>query len=628
MLSASSRDRNKLRVPLALTALAVLASAATIVPATAAQASSVTDTWNEAAYRGHVEVVRGRDGSSDASVLTGTVFVDDDRDSVSDRNERGLAGVLVSNGRDVVTTDSRGRYRLPVYDNMTVFVTQPSGYQVPVDESNVAQFHYNHLPEGSPALRYGGIAPTGPLPAAVNFPLVRSHLTKSSEQHCVIAGDLQTYDKEEVEYARKGAIGDLSRRDDYRGCGTLFIGDVVGDDLSLYPDVKGLTSLTNGPARFLPGNHDLDFDARSAEHSFDTFRAQLAPAYYSYDVGDVHVVALNTVRYPCTPEVDNADGRRPQCNNPQTRPAYTGRLDDNQLAWLERDLAKVDRRKLVVVAGHIGLLNFADESSPIHQVAQVGQVYDLLKGRKAVAVAGHSHSIENMRTGDLVKGWRDVYGVERLPFPHITAGAIAGDWYSGALTADGYPVAVGRDGGRPGVLTLDVKGSSFQERYTVTGESDRVQTQLGVNSPTYRRWYAERDAWNDTREGTAPELGDPNVVDRADLAGRTWLTTNFWMGATGSTVSVRLDGDRPRPAVRTQPLRGEAQLAGPEWSDPHAVAQQLVNGGSVADRAMHLWRFELPADLAEGRHRAVVTATDSYGRQFTDTLHFRVVEQR
>ncbi|GLW13076.1 hypothetical protein Misp01_82040 [Microtetraspora sp. NBRC 13810] len=627
MLS-SLAERSKLRVALAFTALAVAGSAATIIPAPGAMASPVPASSNQAAYRGQVEVVRAVDGPADSSILTGKVFVDRDRDSVSDPQERGLAGVVVSNGRDVVTTDSRGRYRLPAYDNMTVFITQPSGYQVPVDASNVAQFHYNHLPEGSPPLRYGGIAPTGPLPAAVNFPLTESRLTQFQEQHCVIAGDLQTYDRTEVEYARKGAINDLAARRDYQGCGTLFIGDVVGDDLSLYPDVKGLTGLTNSPARFLPGNHDLDFDAETAEHSFDTFRAQLAPAYYSYDVGNVHVVALNTVRYPCTPDVDNADGLRPGCNDPANRPTYNGRLGDDQLKWLERDLAKVHRSKLVVVASHIGLLNFADEGSPIHQVDQVREVYDLLKGRKAVAVAGHSHSIENMRTGDLVKGWRDLFGIEGLPFPHITAGAIAGDWYSGALTEEGYPISVGRDGGRPGVLTLDIKGSSFKERYTVTGQSDRVQTQLGINSPTYREWYVARQAWNQNREGTAPELGDPTVVDREDLTGRTWLTTNFWMGATGSTVKVRIDGDRTRPATRTQQLRGEDQLVGPEWSDPHAAAQQLVNGGSLADRAMHLWRFELPADLDTGTHRAEITATDSHGRQFTDVLRFRVVEQR
>ncbi|TDD15697.1 calcineurin-like phosphoesterase C-terminal domain-containing protein [Nonomuraea diastatica] len=626
MLS-SSREGIKLRVALALTSL-VAGSAAAIAPASGAAASPLTGAWNKTAYRGHVEVVRTQDGPADPSVLTGTVFVDHDRDSVHDRNERGLRGVVVSNGRDVVTTDSRGRYRLPAYDNMTVFITQPAGHQVPVDESNVAQFHYNHLPEGSPALRYGGIAPTGPLPDAVNFPVVRSGPTKAREQHCVIAGDLQPYNKTEVGYARKGAMADLAKRHDYQGCGTLFIGDVVGDDLSLYPDVKELTSLINGPARFLPGNHDLDFDAGTAEHAFDTFRAQLAPAYYSYDVGDVHVVALNTVRYPCTPDVDNADGLRPQCDTPADRPAYNGRLSDDQLTWLERDLAKVDRGKLIVVASHISLLNWADEGSPIHNVDQVRKVHELLDGRKAVAVSGHSHSIENMKTGDLAKGWRDLFGVEGLPFPHITAGAISGDWYSGELTDEGYPVAVGRDGGMPGLLTLDVRGSSFKERYTVTGKSDEVQTQLGLNSPAYREWYVARQAWNEDQQGEAPELGDPNVVDREDLAGHTWLTTNFWMGSTGSTVKVKIDDGQEGEAIRTQELRGEDQLIGPEWSDPHAAAQQLLGDASIADRSMHLWRFELPADLAEGEHSATVTATDSYGRTFTDTLRFTVVEQR
>ncbi|MET1155918.1 hypothetical protein [Arthrobacter sp.] len=31
-----------------------------------------------------------------------------------------------------MTTDTHGRYRLPAFDNMTVFVAQPRGYQVPV----------------------------------------------------------------------------------------------------------------------------------------------------------------------------------------------------------------------------------------------------------------------------------------------------------------------------------------------------------------------------------------------------------------------------------------------------------------------------------------------------------------
>ncbi|MFB8768402.1 calcineurin-like phosphoesterase family protein [Nocardiopsis alba] len=608
-------------------ALAVtLAGSVTTVLAPAAAAP--TKDSEESVYRGQVEVVRDADGPTDDSTLTGRVFVDENRDGTGDEDETGLADVMVTNGRDVTLTDDEGRYSLPVFDNMTVSITQPAGYQVPLDEYNIPQFHYNHLPEGSPDLRYGGIEPTGPLPAELNFPVVESEETAKAEQNCVIAGDLQTYDEEEIEYARAGAIKDLSERDDYAGCGTLFVGDVVGDDLSLYPAIKELVGETNGPARFLPGNHDLDFDAPSAEHSFDTFRAQLAPAYYSYDVGDVHVIALNTVDYPCVAADDSPEGIEDHCSDPEGSPSYNGRIGDDQLAWLESDLENVDPDKLVVVAGHIALLNYADEGSAVHQVDQVARVHELLEGREAVSVAGHSHSIENMRTGDDVEGWRDLFGIEGLPFPHITVGAISGDWYSGEVGEEGYPTAIGRDGGRPGVVTLDIEGSDFQERYTVTGESDDVQTQLGINSPTYRTWFDERREWNDDPVGEAPELDAPLVLDRDDLADGSWLTTNFFLGSTGSTVEVAIDGGPVEEAVRTQRMEGEAVNVGVEYSDPYAVAQQLVHGGSLADRTMHLWRFDLDEDLDLGEHTAEVTATDSYGRAFTDTLVFEVVDER
>src|SRR5690606_18121171 len=289
------RARRSFRAALAVSMAAAVAGSMTVVAAPAS--AEPAESGGEGVYRGEVEVVRTPEGAANDSVLTGKVFVDADRDSSSDGDE-GLAGVMVTNGRDVVRTDKKGRYRLPAFDNMTVSITQPSGYQVPLDEYNIPQFHYNHLPKGSPELRYGGIEPTGPLPSAVNFPLVESEETADEAQNCVIAGDLQTTDRQEIEYARAGAIKDLSERDDYAGCGALFGGDIANAYLSLCPDIKELLSEVNGPVRLLPGNHDLDYDAPSAEHSFDTFRAQLAPEYYSYDVGNVHVVALNTVDYP------------------------------------------------------------------------------------------------------------------------------------------------------------------------------------------------------------------------------------------------------------------------------------------------------------------------------------------
>ncbi len=591
--------------PLALTAgtLALIFGGVALSPAaTAAPENAPADTgWSAGAYRGSVEVVEGPD--ADQETIDGSVFDDQNKNSVQDNGERGLGGVTVSNGRDVVTTDSQGRYELPAFENMTVFATQPRGYQVPVDENNVTQFYYHHLPEGSPELEHGGIAPTGPLPDAVNFPLAKSSLTQSPEQHCLIGGDIQTYTEEQVPFARAGAFADLAERNDYAGCGALFIGDVVGDDPGLYQQTRELTSMLNGPARFLPGNHDLDFDAASSEHSFDSFRANVGPDYYSYDAGKTHVVALNTVEY-------------------KSGTPYNGALDERQLEWLRNDIAQVPENKLIVLAAHIPLLDYADQGSSKHQVDQVKEIYKILEGREVVALGGHTHSIENLREGDSLAGWSDVFGVDGLPFTHITAGAISGDWYSGRMLPEGYPLAVQRDGGLPGVLTLDIKNTEVKERFTVRGEDDSLQMALGLNTPRYRGWYAE----NVDNKGSAPEFTDPLTVSQEELANKTWLTTNFWMGSTGSTVDVKIDGGDTAEAVRTQQVQGEGQLVGAEWSDPTAVQEQLVHGGSLADRMMHLWRLELPADLAVGEHTAEVTATDVHGREFTETLTFQVTQ--
>lgn len=583
---------------------AVLTAGSLSGPAFATNTADEVSDWDQNAYRGSVEVVDAEDGAEAPDTISGIVFDDADQSSSHGDSESGVEGVTVSNGRDVTTTDADGRYELPVYENMTVFVTQPQGYQVPVDEQNVAQFHYHHLPEGSPDLEYGGIDPTGPLPAELNFPLSQDDSAAAAQQECAIGGDIQTYTEEEVDFARAGAFADLAQRSGYETCGALFVGDNVGDDPSLFPQVRGLTEMINGPARFLPGNHDPDMDATEQEHAFDSYRNHLGPEYYSYDVGDAHFVALNNVEYPFEGDT-----------------SYDGAIDDDQMEWLRQDIAQVPEDKLIVLSAHIPLLGFADQSSTQHQTEEVNEIYELLEGREAISLAGHVHAIENMREGDSLAAWEETYGVEELPFTHITAGAISGDWYSGEMLEDGYPTAVQRDGSYPGVLTLDIDGNQVSEYFTRTGDDGSHQMNLGLNTPAYRDWFDE----NSDNAGEADEFAAPDQVETDEL-GETWLTTNFFMGATGSTVEVAIDGQDPVEAERTQAMQGEEQLVGAEYSDPVATQQQLVHGGSIADRSSHIWRLPVPEDLEEGEHSAEVTATDVHGREHTQSLTFHVGE--
>ncbi|MEG2713770.1 MAG: calcineurin-like phosphoesterase family protein [Glutamicibacter sp.] len=600
--------------PLHLTAgsLVAIAASTAFIGATpeleAVPAAKSAADWSSSAYRGSVEVIpagTGRSGTAQET-LDGVVFEDRNKNSTQDANEPGLPNVTVSNGRDVVATDGQGRYELPAYNNMTAFVTQPRGFQVPVDDDNVAQFFYTHLPEGSPDLKYDGIAPTGPLPEAVNFPLVASSATQSPEQSCVIGADVQTYTQQEVEYAREGAFADLAARTDYTGCGALFIGDLVGDDLTFFHQTRELSSMLNGPARFLPGNHDIDYDSLDGQHEYDSFRAQFGPEYYSYDTGKTHVIALSTIDYPTAVPAKKSD--------------YTYDLGKRQLQWLRADLAEVPKNKAIVLAGHSPLLEFfySDE----HSTKQVREIYELLEGREVVSLGGHTHMSENLRAGDLMDGWRDEVGEAGLPFTHLTVPAISGQWYDGRVTGNGYPTSIQRDGTPPGVLTLDIKNTRITERFTVTGGDASKQMSLGLNTPAYRQWYEEN---LEKERGTVPALDDPLAVSRQGLAEDTWLTTNFWMGSTGSAVEVSIDGQDPVAAERTQKMAGERPLSGAEYSDPAAIAEQFVHGGGFAEKTSHLWRLELPDDLSVGAHTATVTATDVHGRSFTEELDFTVI---
>lgn len=230
--------------------------------------------------------------------VTGRVFHDRNADGVWQLpRERGIKGVRVSNGREVVVTGRDGTYELPARDDMTVFVTKPANYAVPTDEDLVPQMAYQHKPAGSPGeFRFGGLAPTGPLPEAINFPMVPTKVT--DEFSCIGIGDTQAYSGTEVGYVRDSVVTDLLGEDLSDTECMLLLGDVMGDDLGLLPRFKDMMATTGLPQYYMHGNHDYDFDATSDADSADTWRREYGAPYYSFDIGQVHFVVLDNVIYP------------------------------------------------------------------------------------------------------------------------------------------------------------------------------------------------------------------------------------------------------------------------------------------------------------------------------------------
>lgn len=615
-------------------------------------------------YVAGIDVQRGETAPEQA---TGTVFHDLSRDGIRQQDEPGVVGVVVTNGRDVTVTDADGHYALPAFDNMTVMVHKPAAWTLPVNAQGVPQFSYTHKPQGTPEpLRYGGLAPTGPLPEAINFPMIRTGL--EDRFACVMMGDIQTYSNTEMGYVRDSILADLAMRDlsDFR-C-AIMLGDVVGDDLGLLPRVMDLFSVLELPQYYIHGNHDLDFDAISDAQSADTWRQIYGPAYYSFEIGNAVFVALDNVIYPCGPQ-DADRGGRDACADPD-RKTYNGRVSDDQMAWLKGILAEVPQDKLVVLMHHIPLVSFAHRDSGRHQTDNAREIHALVTGRPAVSFSGHTHTFEYLAAGEWYQGWDAQVGVTRLPFDHIVGGAPSGNWFMGDFSFDGTPMPFAKDGTPPGYMVVAFDGSDFVVNFHAAGQPTDRAMALSFNTPAFRDWFETLTAWQRDQGPAADavpplslhDLPDGKLHTPVELAKGVWLTANFWAGDRRSRVTARI-GDGPAiEMTRTQDGEGEAARAGAEWADPFAVQRQMTIGrhairsGSgdaraqgfevwtgtrfgpvppqaqlpwmVADSSSHLWRMRLPEDLPEGPHVITVTATDRHGREFRDRIVFEIHAER
>ncbi|MEE2733248.1 MAG: calcineurin-like phosphoesterase family protein [Pseudomonadota bacterium] len=618
-------------------------------------------------YEGQVHVVPSQSGAATLDYVEGRVFEDRNFNSEPDRRERGIAGVMVSNGYDVVMTDSKGYYRLPAQirglDNFTVFVTQPATHRVPTDRDNIPQNYYHHIPEGSPGLRFGGLPASGPQPSAINFPMIRGQYKKQFK--IAVSGDPQPYSNNEVSYVRDALANELAARDDLELL--LVEGDVIGDDLGLYPRMKQILSAAGVPVLAVPGNHDLDFDATTDANSLDTFKREFGPAYYSYDIGDVHFVVLDNMRYPCTPEVDNADGRHGFCDNPATAPRYNGIIDQGQMEWLANDLALVPRHKLIVLNMHIPLVSFVDMTSTQHQTDNTQWLYDLLGDRPAIALSGHTHTLENFRKGEYFGGWNSALGLGATPIPQIITGATSGSWWTGDLDEYNLPMSIQRLGAPRGYLIFEFFGSDYASTFKAANKPADEQMSVDFLSPTFLSWFQAMKDWYDLPADSRPEtpavnihdLPDTSILTLADLQQGTQLVMNIWNGSRDSKVWVQIDDRRPVTVQRTQQGEGEDKVVS---LDPFALKKQMyvfryaAKSESGNERTQgfelfrgshygtadpqplpasrwtqssnHIWAFDMPLDLAPGIHVAKVTTVDAYGNRYETTKTFEVAEER
>ena len=499
------------------------------------------------------------------SNITGYVYNDANKNSRFDQNENGIAGVAVSNGVDVVLTGNDGKYTLPISNGQIIFVIKPAGYNVPLNEHNQPQFFYIHKPNGSPKLRYKGSDPTGPLPRSLDLALIPS--ADEKDFTALIFGDPQPYTIEEVNYFARGIVAEVKGIKNVAF--GISLGDIVGDDLDLFPPYIKAVGQVGIPWYNVLGNHDLNFDAKTDELANSTFEKHFGPANYAFVYGDAHFIVLDDVLYP-----DPRDGR-----------GYWGGYRKDQLDFLENYLKHVPKDKLLVVSFHIPLLH---QNEDVFRNADRQRLFDLLKDfPNTLSMSAHTHLQRHNFYGKK-EGWH-----QEKPHHEYNAGTTSGDWYSGEFTAAGVPDSTMRDGTPRGYAFLHIKGNKYTIDYKVAEKPKEFQI----------------------------KLFHPKVVaaGRGTSAG---IFANFFMGYKTDKVEYRVGNGEWRQMTYTEQVDPSYVWSLYKWD----ISDILLTGRrpSNAVNSTHLWRGAIPADLSLGEHTIEVRATDMFGRTFSQTGSLRV----
>jgi hypothetical protein len=345
-------------------------------------------------------------------------------------NGQGLIDVGVSDGRTVTRTSTDGTFEI-ITDSRQRFihVSTPGGYEIGRHETGTARF-------------YQPLEPNAEGEAEATFDLT-PRAERNVDHAFLVWADTQTQNDFEMRLLHQQTVPDTVKTIGRLGEQELFgvaCGDIMFDDLTLYPEYERAVQQLGIPFFQVIGNHDLDLEATTDEASTRTYMERFGPRYYSFDRGLVHYVVLDDVLYYSQ--------------------GYIGYLDDIQLEWLAQDLSHIEAGRPVVVFAHIPGLSTRSRregegnASISTSITNRQHLYRLLEGYQAHLISGHTHENEHVFEGGLHE--------------HVH-GTVCGAWWSGPICYDGTPNGYG---------VYEVNGEQLTWRYKSTGYDDNFQMRV------------------------------------------------------------------------------------------------------------------------------------------------------
>lgn len=334
----------------------------------------------------------------------------------------GIGGVAVTDGLSVTTTRPDGTFTLVTTSRQPfLYLSVPAGYALGQNPTGTARF-------------YQPLRPDAIGEAEATFTLTPQ--PRLGDHTFVVIADPQTETMGEIRRFQNETVPSVKSAIRAASLPVAFgvaDGDIMFDDLALYPEYERAVAAMGVPFFQAVGNHDIHFDALTDEDTTLTFRQHFGPTYYSFDRGAAHYVVLDDVLWHGT--------------------GYVGYLDAGQLAWLAQDLARVEAGRPVVVFCHIPAYSSRGERSGGNPTRGSGAInnrealYRLLEPYEAHLISGHHHEVDHVFEGS-VHEW--------------TCGAACGAWWSGDIGYDGSPNGFG---------VVEMRGEAVRWRFQATGRA-------------------------------------------------------------------------------------------------------------------------------------------------------------
>ena len=360
---------------------------------------------------------------------------------------QGIPGVVVSDGYEVVQTDSEGVYRMVSGKrHKYVFISLPSGYTAKLD--GVFPLIHKQL-----ELRAG-------VAERKDFELMK--VAGQDNHNMLIFGDIHLADRTD-DRAQFGCfttdvtnfIAEHSGEQFY----AMTLGDMTWDQFWIKPEAPeknyGFKEYASDASamRGLPvfntiGNHDHSIFYAGDFDTVVEYKVNIAPTYYSFNVGKVHYVVIDDIE--CQ---NNGDGTTAGRD-------YASNIVNEQLEWLKKDLAFVPKDRPLVITMH----------SPVYKnpaSARGGSGYNIKQSAGSIleqTVSGypeiHFFSAHTHK----------MYNVDNLSTDHVyehNAGAVCATWWwTGHLTKG---VHLCQDGTPGGYTVLKVNGTDIKWEYKAIG---------------------------------------------------------------------------------------------------------------------------------------------------------------